>query len=220
MKKSNRRCPIMPTRGQKGQPEFMSVPEMAPPAQKTGAGVIPFAVTDNKVHFLFQLTFSGRKAGYLVDFGGGLGPGEDYRKAATREFVEETETMYFSDDISQACRNADMVEKQIPIVAELFEKTLSASPDWWCRRIPGDPLRPKRWKTFFIEFPHRDIALLNREWESDNSGRFKKRRELVWISASELLAIYEHNPDRLWTRVRQLENAPEIVEAIRRDKET
>ena len=198
----------------------MSVPESAPLAQKMGAGVIPFAVSDGKVYFLFQLTFSGRKAGYLIDFGGGIGPGEDCRTAATREFVEETETMYFSEDISQARRTVDAVEKQIPIVAELFENTLSARPDWWCRRMPGDPLRPKRWKTFFIEFPHRDIGPLNREWESDNSGRFKKRRELVWVSASELLAIYAHNRHRLWKRVRQLEHAPEIVDAIRRDKET
>jgi 8-oxo-dGTP pyrophosphatase MutT (NUDIX family) len=198
----------------------MSVLDIAPRAQKMGAGVIPFAISKNKIHFLFQLTFSGRKAGYLIDFGGGVGPGEDYRGAAAREFVEETETMYFSDDISQACGSADMVEKQIPLVAALFEKTLSASPDWCCRRISLDPLRPKRWKTFFVEFPHRDIALLNREWKSDKSGRFKKRRELVWISANELLALYAHNPDRLWTRVRQLENAPEVVDAIRRDKET
>ena len=58
-----------------------------------GAGVIPFSVSDSKVYFLFQTTFTGRKTGYLIDFGGGLGEGEDYREAAIREFIEETETM-------------------------------------------------------------------------------------------------------------------------------
>ena len=35
-----------------------------------GAGVIPFAVAEGKVSFLFQTTFSGRKVGHLIDFGG------------------------------------------------------------------------------------------------------------------------------------------------------
>ena len=190
------------------------------PQTRMGAGVIPFAVTANQVHFLFQTTFSGRKTGYLIDFGGGVGPGEDYRSTAIREFVEETETMYFTDDISTARRNAEMVENQIPLVAELFEKTLSSSPDWWCMRSPGDPTRPRLWKTFFVEFPYRDIDGLNREWAADTVGRFKKRRMLHWISARDLLTIYEGNPERLWKRVRQLQNAPAIVEAIRQQKET
>ena len=184
-----------------------------------GAGVIPFAVSDCKVYFLFQTTFAGRKAGYLVDFGGGLGASEDYREAAIREFVEETETMYFSDDIQQASRIVERVRKQTPIVEALFNKTLSVQPDWWCRRAPGNPLHPKLWKTFFIEFPYRDIGELNREWAADKVGRFKKRRELAWVAAAELLAIYENSPDKLWKRVRQLENASEIVRAIVQNKE-
>jgi 8-oxo-dGTP pyrophosphatase MutT (NUDIX family) len=187
--------------------------------QKMGAGVIPFALSDNKVFFLFQTTFSGRKTGYLIDFGGGVGSGEDYRSAAIREFVEETETMYFSDDVSAAYRTPETIADQITIVEALFDKTLKSRPDWWCKRRPGDPLRPKRWKTFFVEFPYRDIEGLNREWKVDTSGRFKKRRELVWVAADELLAIYQAAPDRLWKRVRQLENAPAVIDAIRRVKE-
>ena len=86
--------------------------------------------------------------------------------------------------------------------------------------MPGDPLRPKQWKTFFVEFPYRDIEALNREWEADTDGRFKKRRELVWVSADELLAIYETDPERLWKRVRQLENASSTVRSIVRSKTT
>lgn len=187
--------------------------------QKMGAGLIPFALSGNKVCFLFQTTFSGRKTGYLIDFGGGVGADEDYRGAAIREFVEETETMYFSDDVSSACRTTEAIEHQIRIVGAFFDQTQEARPDWCCQRAPGDPLRPKRWKTFFVEFPYRDIEELNREWEADRTDRFKKRRELVWVTADQLLSIYENNPDRLWKRVRQLENAPAVVDAIRRNKQ-
>lgn len=184
-----------------------------------GAGVIPFALADGKISFLFQTTFSGRKAGHLIDFGGGLGPGEDFQDAAIREFVEETETLYFADNVRQACRTADSVERQIPIVRRLFDETLSSHPGWWCRRAQGNPVKPKSWRTFFIEFPYRDIDELNREWASDSIDRFKKRRELFWVRGAELLAIYDNAPDRLWRRVRQLENAKETIHAILRSKE-
>lgn len=179
-----------------------------------GAGVIPFAVSSHKVYFLFQTTFSGRKAGCLIDFGGGLGANEGYREAAIREFVEETETMYFSDDVQLASRTTERVRNQIPIVEALFDETLTVYPDWWCKRAPGDPLHPKRWKTFFIEFPYREIEELNRAWEADKAGRFKKRRELVWVAAQELLTLYESTPEKLWKRVRQLENATQTIHSI------
>jgi len=184
-----------------------------------GAGVIPFAVSDDKVCFLFQTTFSGRKAGHLIDFGGGLGAGEDHRDTAIREFIEETETMYFCDDLQQASRTAERISSQIPIVEALFEETLSAHPDWWCRRAPGDPRNPRNWRTFFVEFPYRDIGELNREWASDSCGRFRKRRELIWVPGSELLDIYAGAPEKLWKRVRQLENAQETIRAILLSKE-
>ena len=183
-----------------------------------GAGVIPFTVIDGKVCFLFQKTFTGRKVGYFIDFGGGLGEGEDYRETAIREFVEETETMYFSNDVQQASRTVESVNNQIPIVEALFDETLSAHPDWCCRRAPGNPLCPKQWQTFFIEFPYRDIDVLNQEWKTDTVSRFKKRRELVWVSGRTLLEIYDHAPDKLWKRVRQLENAKETIDSIVQSK--
>jgi len=185
-----------------------------------GAGVIPFTVANGKVSFLFQTTFSGRKVGYLIDFGGGPGADEDYQDTAIREFVEETETMYFADDVQQACRTVERVKHQIPIVENLFDETLSVHPDWWCKRAPGNPLNPKLWRTFFIEFPYRDIEELNQEWAADTIGRFKKRRELFWVDGRELLAIYDSKPDKLWKRVRQLENAKETVQSILQSKES
>ncbi len=174
-----------------------------------GAGVIPFSVGDADVKFLFQKTFSGRKTGYLIDFGGGLGAGEDYRDTAVREFVEETETMYFAEDLKRASRDSAQVNDQIPSVDALFEKTLCVHPGWWCKRS-----HPKRWRTYFIEFPYRDVELLNQEWREDNVGRFRKRRELHWVGADELLEIYELRPERLWKRVRELERAPELIREI------
>jgi 8-oxo-dGTP pyrophosphatase MutT (NUDIX family) len=180
-----------------------------------GAGVIPFSIYNGNVQFLFQSTFSGRKTGYLIDFGGGLGIGEGYREAAVREFVEETETMYFSQQLQSACRDVKQVNQQIPIVEALFEKTLSMHPDWWRER-----LHAKNWRTYFIEFPYRDVERLNREWQEDSAGRFKKRRELSWVAAEDLLAIYETHPERLWKRVRQLQKAPNLIKEIVQTKGT
>jgi len=176
-----------------------------------GAGVIPLAVKDGVVQFLFQKTFTGRKVDYLIDFGGGLGDGEDYRATAVREFVEETETMYLADDLGGARRSEERVSEQITLIEEIFERTLSAHPHWWRRRDPGNPEKSRDWRTYFIEFPFRDISTLNSEWKSDTSGRFKKRRELVWIPADKLLDIYARSPGELWKRVRQLENAETLI---------
>jgi len=49
-------------------------------------------------------------------------------------------------------------------------------------------------------------------------SRFKKRRELVWLSGSELLETYNHAPDKLWKRVRQPENAKETIHSIVQSK--
>ena len=180
-----------------------------------GAGVIPLAFNKNEVWFLFQKTFSGRKVGHLIDFGGGLGKSEDHQQTAIREFVEETETMYLEDDISLACRTEARISQQIEQVAGLFEQTLSSYPNWWRRRLTTNPEKPKDWITYFIQFPYRDVADMNHAWKTDTSGRFKKRRELVWVPSNQLLDMYTHMPDELWKRVRQLEDANALITEIR-----
>lgn len=182
---------------------------------KPGAGVIPFAVVGRETFFLFQSVFSGRKAGHLVDFGGGIDDGESARECAMREFVEETETLFFASDLAQARRTEASIAAQLPILASLFDTTLSAHPDWWCRRATVDPLKPKDWTTFFVEVPYRDLVPMNAAWRLDRSGRFKKRRELRWVAADELLEIYAADPSRLWNRVRQLVGAAERVRTIK-----
>jgi 8-oxo-dGTP pyrophosphatase MutT (NUDIX family) len=177
-----------------------------------GAGVIPFCVHEEQVLFLFHKTFSGRRAGHLVDFGGGEEPGENHRQTAIREFIEETETMYFSGNIHAAKLTPEHIQGQTPVLESLFDNTLRSHPDWWCRRESNG--RPRDWKTFFIEFEYRDLTAMNREWELDAGTRFKKRRELQWVPADTLTDIYAHAPDRLWKRVRQLVNVKATIRSI------
>lgn len=181
-----------------------------------GAGIIPFTIKDDAVLFLLHKTFSGRREGFLVDFGGGCKEGEDYRQTAVREFVEETETMYFEADLSRALRSGPRVKEQVGLFNELFEQTQSAHPEWRCRRAPGNKIPPKDWQSFFVQVPHRDLSPINREWELAEPGRFSKRRELFWVDAATLLKIYEQSPERLWKRVRQLEDATEVIKDIQR----
>ena len=179
-----------------------------------GAGVIPFCVNNGQVLFLFHKTFSGRRAGHLVDFGGGGESGESLRQTAIREFIEETETMYFSENIHTAVLTPESLQTQTPLLDALFDRTLHSHPDWCCQRENGRKGEPRDWETFFIEFDYQDVTDMNREWERDAGKRFSKRRELVWISADKLCGIYEHSTDRLWKRVRQLVNAKETIQAI------
>jgi len=176
-----------------------------------GSGVIPFAIDNQQVYFLFQKVFHGRKTGYLIDFGGGVNEGETYQQAAAREFVEETETLFFEDSvegIKTAKKTPLRIDHQLLIVTQLFDKTLRQNPDWFCRRSPGKKVPPKDWITFFIEFEYKDLSLINKEWasEGDQKARFSKRRELHWITAEHLLAMYENHPENLWKRVLLLSN--------------
>jgi hypothetical protein len=184
-----------------------------------GAGIIPFCVNEGNVHFLFHKTFSGRRAGYLVDFGGGGHGGETYRQTAVREFVEETDNMFLASDLSRARRTPARVAVQIPVMDKLLDRTLEAHPDWWCQRAPGTNIPPKDWRTYFVEVEHRDVDAINAQWAGDDGSRFKKPRELLWVPGDELTTIIDTAPERLWTRVRQLIGLRKTVEAILTVKE-
>ncbi|MCU7836688.1 MAG: NUDIX domain-containing protein [gamma proteobacterium symbiont of Taylorina sp.] len=188
-----------------------------------GSGVIPFAVDKQQVFFLFQKVFHGRKSGYLIDFGGGINEGETYQQAAAREFVEETETLFFEESI-EGIKNAKKtplrIARQLSIVTQLFNKTLQKNPHWYCHREPGNKVPPKDWKTFFVEFKYKDLSIINKEWELEEGQqtRFSKRRELHWIDAEHLLSIYAHHPEKLWKRVRQLMGARSVIQMIKQEK--
>ena len=188
-----------------------------------GAGVIPFAVHQKQVHFLFQTVFRGRKMGHYIDFGGGINIGETHQQAAAREFVEETETLFLSKDREElkiAQKTPERVAQQLPLMTQLFQQTLQQYPHWWCQREPGNKIPPKDWKSFFIEVEYQDLNSINQVWEEDEGLwlRFSKRRELHWIDADSLLSIYQYHPDKLWKRVRQLINAQALIQEIKEEK--
>jgi 8-oxo-dGTP pyrophosphatase MutT (NUDIX family) len=182
---------------------------------RVGTGVLPFALHAGRVRFLFHKTFSGRRAGLLVDFGGGAQAGETAFQTAAREFVEETEALFLAPDLSLAARAGSEYRRQLQEMQTLLERTRKVHADWWCRRRvqPGKP--PRDWRTFFVEVGYRDVAGMNDAWAADDGRRFKKRRELVWVPADRLLEIFSRQPERLWKRVRELEGAPAVIRAIR-----
>jgi hypothetical protein len=181
---------------------------------KTGAGVIPFARVEGKPRFLFHKTFSGRRAGLLVDFGGGSRVGETQYQTAAREFVEETEAMFFADSCNEDSDRQMQMASQYQLMLRLIENTQSKHPHWWCRRGGVNDAKPRNWKTYFVEVDYRDIDKMNKAWAEDEHGRFKKRRELLWLTAEQLLDVFDNRPEALWTRVRQLEGASDTVRAI------
>ena len=131
--------------------------------------------------------------------------------------------MFFSDsdaEIKIAQRTPDRINRHLILMSQLFNQTLSAHPDWWCWREPGNKTPPKDWKTFFIEVHYRDLNDINREWalEDTPNSRFKKRRELHWLEADYLLDLYDSQAEKLWKRVRQLINAKEVIENIKQIK--
>jgi len=165
--------------------------------------------------FLFHKTFSGRRAGLVVDFGGGSRAGETQVHTAAREFVEETEAMFFAKN----CHGdlSSLVQSQYRLMLQLIEQTQNNNPHWWCGRRNRSGDRPRDWKTFFVEVDFRDTGEMNAAWAEDTSGRFKKRRELFWLTAEQLLDIIDNRPEALWKRIRAYQGMRDTVLAIARD---
>jgi hypothetical protein len=179
---------------------------------KTGAGVIPFASWHGSTWFLFHKTFSGRRAGLLVDFGGGSRSGESHVQAAAREFIEETDAMFFAENSND--KPGSVFRAQYQRMLQLIEQTQHEQPHWNCRRTRSSSGKPKNWKTFFVELAYRDPVEMNRAWAQDTCGRFRKRRELLWLTSGQLIDIIDNSPERLWKRVREYEGMRDVVLAI------
>jgi len=175
---------------------------------KKGAGIIPFTQKNNTAYFLFHKTFKGRRAGLLVDFGGGSNTGESYQQTAIREFIEETEAMFFAENIKTPDED---INSQFTVLANLLHKTQQQYPDWWCSRRRREDQVQKDWKTFFVEVDYKDLNPMNYAWATDAINRFVKRRELLWVSSDDLVTIIEKAPEKLWKRVRELDNLKSLV---------
>jgi len=182
---------------------------------KTGAGVIPFATRHGLTCFLFHKTFSGRRAGLVVDFGGGSRPGESQVQTAAREFVEETEAMFFAESCDADL--SSLMQSQSQLMLQLIEQTQTNNPHWWCSRRNNHGGKPRDWKTFFVEVEYRDLGEMNTAWTEDSGGRFKKRRELFWLTTEQLLDIIDNRPEALWKRLRTYAGTRDIVLAVARD---
>jgi hypothetical protein len=181
---------------------------------KTGAGVIPFAIEHGSTFFLFHKTFSGRRAGLLVDFGGGSRAGETHMQTAAREFVEETEAMFFAGSCN--VEPGSGFRSQYQLMLQLIEQTQQQHPGWLCRRR-GKHGKPRDWKTYFVEVEYRSTAAMNTAWAQDTSGRFNKRRELLWLTSDQLIDIIDNRPDTLWKRIRDYQGLRDVVSAIAND---
>lgn len=131
-----------------------------------------------------------------------------------REFIEETETMWFADNLEDAQITSSRVHGQMALVKPYFERALAEHSNWHCRRINPKTGDYKDWITYFVEFEYKELHDMNDAWRKDSGNRFKKRRELFWIPGNELLDICTHHPGRLWRRLRQLEDLPAKVESI------
>lgn len=183
---------------------------------KTGAGVIPFAIKNRGACFLFHKTFSGRRAGHLVDFGGGSRVGETQMQTAAREFVEETEAMFFAKNCDDV--DASPFRSQYQRMLKLIEETQNRHPHWYCGRKNRVGEKPRNWKTYFVEVEYKDPADMNTAWAQESSGRFKKQRELNWLTAEQLLDIIDNRPEAFWKRIREYEGMHDVVQSIVNDR--
>jgi hypothetical protein len=88
-------------------------------ARSKGSGIIPYALSDGKVYFLFQHAVNPlRKKDYgWNDFGGKNNPNENTINAAAREFSEETSCLFFlkeDNDLVHELIDSVLLPRSIP----------------------------------------------------------------------------------------------------------
>jgi 8-oxo-dGTP pyrophosphatase MutT (NUDIX family) len=184
---------------------------------RQGAGIIPFTRDGGRLRFLLHTTFKGRRKGLLVDFGGGSHADESAAATAAREFIEETEGMYFGDKRGYRQMKRGEFARQQRLMLDRIGSSLEQHPGWRCERLTRPGKEPRIWQTFFVEIDYRPVEDINRAWADDERQRFRKRRELIWLPAPQLLDCYRAHPERLWTRLREYQGVEEIVADIERN---
>ena len=102
-------------------------------------------------------------------------------------------------------------QSQYKLMLQLIEQTQLHHPGWFCHRRNRDGGRPGNWRTFFVEVKYRDLSGMNAAWAQDTTGRFRKRRELLWLPTDRLLDTIVNTPDALWKRIREYEGMRDVV---------
>ena len=122
--------------------------------------------------------------------------------------------MFFSDSCNDDSVTRMQMKSQYQLMLQLIENTQRKHPQWWCKRGSVNTEKPRDWKTYFVEVDYRAPDDMNTAWAADKYDRFKKKRELFWLTAAQLLDVFDNRPEALWKRVRELEGASDIVRSI------
>jgi hypothetical protein len=195
----------------------------------TGAGILPYAIdSKGNVNFLLHRTFKGKKARYLIDFGGSISNDDCADSApplftAIREFCEETAGLITSenlDDIQQNLENYFSKNNSEPFYFDnnITEETVQSS------KLVKDAITSlyKHFKQqeeiihtinntymlYFIEIKYIDLTLINEIFLKI----FKKIREFRWVSATDILT--NQTPLPLYDRARNSKNFLDIINKI------
>eukprot|EP01118_Nematostelium_gracile_P001063 TRINITY_DN1105_c0_g1_i1.p1 TRINITY_DN1105_c0_g1~~TRINITY_DN1105_c0_g1_i1.p1 ORF type:complete len:183 (-),score=57.40 TRINITY_DN1105_c0_g1_i1:88-636(-) len=147
------------------------------------AGILPFAIHDGEMYFLFHRTFVGKKMGTLIDMGGGISKedNKDIKRTAAREFSEETAGLYFSEDPeadAEFLHQDNMTESDMQqgrVVRECTERVfemLQKQPVW----VFGG------YKLHVLEIPYHDLKALNKAFE-----KAPKKREFLWVHVNDII---------------------------------
>eukprot|EP01124_Arcella_intermedia_P020431 TRINITY_DN27905_c0_g1_i1.p1 TRINITY_DN27905_c0_g1~~TRINITY_DN27905_c0_g1_i1.p1 ORF type:complete len:207 (+),score=28.51 TRINITY_DN27905_c0_g1_i1:50-670(+) len=174
--------------------------------RQQGAGVVPFAVHNGEVLFLLHKTFQGAKKGTLIDWGGSTESRETPLQTAAREFVEETECMYFASDIpSHLSRKSEPERtKQIALVEELLGKGTVG----YCNSHFG----LLSYRAFFAQFPYRDLSTINKRFQKAKEYGLEKTRQLEWVTTEQLLeGLSDKSSTPLFVRLKNINNLSKIV---------
>jgi len=189
----------------------------------SGAGVLPFYIDQEKkeIFFLFHRIFRGKKKGFVVDWGGSTEPKELPQVTACREFIEETEGMFFAQDVNDSDKSPRTITLQTQQGLNLLHRTQR-----YCQaeHFLSSPKSLLTYHLFLIETGNRPrLAQQMNERYSREEKAFSKRREVFWLSGAQVidllrdertLPIEDHSP--LFVRVKKVSSLIQTIQNIQK----
>ena len=136
-----------------------------------GGGILPVALHNGQLHFLFGEEFDERK---WIDFGGGSKPGESLIQTATRECCEELDGFFGSaNELKQLIKNHLVLKQSLERYTTFIV------------HVPYDPHLP-----FYFNNHHKFIKahlphLIGR------NGMFEKR-QIKWMTLDDIVQNMSH----------------------------